>query len=320
MTNKRDDFDPKAYNPEFQWSFLAPKYWGTWLAVVIALPLALLPNALRRTLVSALVKGQIKKNRGTIRRATINLKLCFPDWSDEKRFAVLEQNLITAGTFLSGFAAVTLKGKNWLNNNTDVKGIEHLRKLEANGEKAILLVPHSWAIDIPAILLASKGLPVSAMANSQKNLVLDWLMHKQRVQHGGRVYDRSGGIKPFIKSVKDGYLGYYLPDQDHGPEQSVFADFFATEKATLPALGKLAKVSRAKIVPVFASFDSETGRYEVDIREPMDALSGDDEGDARAMNEVVEMFVTPKPEQYMWILKLLKTRRDGKEPYKKENW
>ncbi|MDN2479980.1 lauroyl-Kdo(2)-lipid IV(A) myristoyltransferase [Vibrio agarivorans] len=321
MNNKeRNDFDPKAYNPEFQWSFLAPKYWGTWFGVVIALPFALLPNAPRRKLVSAVVKGQIKKNRGTVRRAMINLKLCFPDWSDDKRLAVLEQNLITAGTFLSGFAAVTLKGKNWLNNNTDVKGIEHLRKLEANGEKAILLVPHSWAIDIPAILLASKGLPVSAMANSQKNLVLDWLMHKQRVQHGGRVYDRSGGIKPFIKSVKDGYLGYYLPDQDHGPEQSVFADFFATEKATLPALGKLAKVSRAKIVPVFASFDAATGRYEVDIREPIEALSGDDEGDARAMNEVVEMFVTPKPEQYMWILKLLKTRRDGKEPYKQENW
>ncbi|MGR5542765.1 lauroyl-Kdo(2)-lipid IV(A) myristoyltransferase, partial [Vibrio campbellii] len=88
-----------------------------------------------------------------------------------------------------------------------------------NNQRAILLVPHSWAIDIPAILLASKGLPVSAMANNQKNLVLDWLMHKQRVQYGGRVYDRSGGIKPFIKSVKDGYLGYYLPDQDHGPEQ-----------------------------------------------------------------------------------------------------
>ncbi|QIA64468.1 lauroyl-Kdo(2)-lipid IV(A) myristoyltransferase [Vibrio astriarenae] len=320
MTDKRDDFDPKAYNPEFQWSFLAPKYWGTWLAVVIALPLALLPNAFRRKLVSVLIKGQIKKKRGTVRRAMINLKLCFPDWSEAQRLAVLEQNLITAGTFLSGFAAVTLKGKQWLDNNTDVKGIEHIRKLEANGKKAILLVPHSWAIDIPAILLASKGLPVSAMANSQKNLVLDWLMHKQRVQHGGRVYDRSGGIKPFIKSVKDGYLGYYLPDQDHGPEQSVFADFFATEKATLPALGKLAKVSRAKIVPVFASFDAETGRYEVDIREPMDALSGDDEGDARAMNQVVEMFVTPKPEQYMWILKLLKTRRDGKEPYKQENW
>ncbi|MFL7027537.1 hypothetical protein BCS58_25155 [Enterovibrio norvegicus] len=28
-------------------------------------------------------------------------------------------------------------------------------------------------------------------------------MHRQRVQYGGRVYDRSGGIKPFIKSVRD---------------------------------------------------------------------------------------------------------------------
>ncbi|MFA0707842.1 lauroyl-Kdo(2)-lipid IV(A) myristoyltransferase, partial [Vibrio sp. 10N.222.48.A3] len=176
------------------------------------------------------------------------------------------------------------------------------------------LVPHSWCIDIPAILLASRGLPVSAMANSQKNPLTDLLMHKQRVQYGGRVYDRSGGIKPFIKSVKDGYLGYYLPDQDHGPEQSVFSDFFATEKATLPGLGKLAKVSRAKIVPTFASYNIETGKYEIEIKAPIE-LSGDEHQDARAMNEVVEGFVNPKPEQYMWILKLLKTRRNGQDPY-----
>ncbi|MDR9828551.1 lauroyl-Kdo(2)-lipid IV(A) myristoyltransferase [Vibrio sp. FNV 38] len=316
MIDRRNDYDPKAYNPEFQLSFLAPKYWTTWLGLTAALPLSLLPNATRRLLVGKLVKSQIRKQRGTIRRALINLKLCFPQWTDEQRFSVLENNLLTAGTFLSGFAAVSLRSKQWLSERTDVIGLEHLQKLQDKGENAILLVPHSWAIDIPAIFLASKGLPVSAMANSQKNQVLDWLMHRQRVQYGGRVYDRSGGIKPFIKSVKDGYLGYYLPDQDHGPEQSVFADFFATEKATLPALGKLAKVSRAKIVPVFASFDAETGRYCVNIHQPMEALSGDELQDARAMNEVVERFVTPKPEQYMWILKLLKTRRDNKEPYK----
>ncbi len=193
--------------------------------------------------------------------------------------------------------------------------LEHLKELQANGQSAILLVPHSWCIDVPAILLASTGLPVSAMANSQKNPLTDWLMHKQRVQYGGRVYDRSGGIKPFIKSVKDGYLGYYLPDQDHGPEQSVFVDFFATEKATLPGLGKLAKVSRAKIVPTFASYNIETGKYEIEIKEPIDDLSGDEHIDARVMNKVVEDFVNPKPEQYMWILKLLKTRRDGNDPY-----
>ncbi len=56
-------------------------------------------------------------------------------------------------------------------------------------------------------------------------------MHRQRVQYGGRVYERSGGIKPFIKSIREGYLGYYLPDEAFGPEHSVFVDFFATQKS-----------------------------------------------------------------------------------------
>lgn len=319
MTNKRNDFDPKAYNPEFQWSFLAPKYWGTWLIIFVALPFALTPRKFREVIVTRVVKAQMKKRRGAIRRALINLLLCFPEKTEQERVEILERNLITAGVFLTGFAAVSLRSKIWLSERTIVTGFEHLELLQKNNQRAILLVPHSWAIDIPAILLASRGLPVSAMANSQKNLVLDWLMHRQRVQYGGRVYDRSGGIKPFIKSVKDGYLGYYLPDQDHGPEQSVFADFFATEKATLPALGKLAKVSRAKIVPVFACYNLETGNYEIDIREPIEELSGNNEKDARLMNQVVETFVTPKPEQYMWILKLLKTQRNEKEPYLRDD-
>ncbi|MEH0690608.1 lauroyl-Kdo(2)-lipid IV(A) myristoyltransferase [Vibrio cholerae] len=315
MSSIRNDFDPKAYNPTFRRAFLAPKYWGLWLGLLIGLPIALLPNKVRVAMARFYSAQMRKKTKGAVKRARINLALCFPSKSEQEREAILDRCLTTAGAFLLGFAAISLRSRKWLDNHSTVKGLEHLQALRDKGESAILLVPHSWCIDVPAILLASKGLPVSAMANSQKNPLTDWLMHKQRIQYGGRVYDRSGGIKPFIKSVKDGYLGYYLPDQDHGPEQSVFVDFFATEKATLPGLGKLAKVSRAKIVPTFASYNIQTGQYEIEILPPMAEFSGDDIQDARAMNEVVETFVTPKPEQYMWILKLLKTQRNGKEPY-----
>ncbi|RJX72388.1 lauroyl-Kdo(2)-lipid IV(A) myristoyltransferase [Vibrio sinensis] len=315
MNTKRNDYDPKAYNPRFQWGFLAPKYWGVWLGLAIGLPLSLLPNNTRVSIARFIAKKLTKRQRGPVQKARINLALCFPEKSEQERENIIEQCFITAGTFLIGFPAISLRSKQWLERNSVIYGLEHLKTLQSQGQSAILLVPHSWAIDIPAILLASRGLPVSAMANSQKNLLIDWLMHKQRVQYGGRVYDRSGGIKPFIKSVKDGYLGYYLPDQDHGPDQSVFTDFFATEKATLPGLGKLAKVSRAKIVPLFASYNTATGKYEIEIKAPLDDLSGDEMQDARVMNQVVEEFVTPKPEQYMWILKLLKTRRDGNDPY-----
>ncbi len=62
-----------------------------------------------------------------------------------------------------------------------------------------------------------------------------------RRRFGGRLHARNDGIKPFIQSVRQGYWGYYLPDQDHGPEHSEFVDFFATYKATLPAIGRLMK-------------------------------------------------------------------------------
>ncbi|ESJ29013.1 lipid A biosynthesis (KDO)2-(lauroyl)-lipid IVA acyltransferase [Salmonella enterica subsp. enterica serovar Nchanga str. CFSAN001091] len=49
-------------------------------------------------------------------------------------------------------------------------------------------------------------------------------------------------------------------------------------------------------------------------------LTADDHTIARRMNEEVEIFVGPHPEQYTWILKLLKTRKPGEiQPYKRKD-
>ena len=111
-----------------------------------------------------------------------------------------------------------------------------------------------------------------------------------------------------------------VDDQDHGAEHSEFVDFFATYKATLPAIGRLMKVCRARVVPLFPVYDGETHRLTVLVRPPMDdLLEADDTTIARRMNEEVEVFVKPHTEQYTWILKLLKTRKPGEiEPYKRK--
>ena len=50
-----------------------------------------------------------------------------------------------------------------------------------------------------------------------------------------------------------------------------------------------------------------------------DLLEADDHTIARRMNEEVEIFVGPRPEQYIRILKLLKTRKPGEiQPYKRK--
>ncbi len=51
-----------------------------------------------------------------------------------------------------------------------------------------------------------------------------------------------------------------------------------------------------------------------------DLLEADDHQLARQMNAEVEVFVRPHPEQYTWILKLLKTRKEGDiEPYSRKD-
>lgn len=317
MPSPRNDFDEHAYYPQFQWHFLHPRYWGTWLAVFFACLASFFPNRLKRAIARGLATLAVRVKSKANNRARVNLAMCFPDKSITEREQILLDMYVTSIMFLMGFASMSLRNKQWLEKNTFIKDFENVEQILNQGENVILLVPHTWAIDIPAILLASRGLPVSAMAKKQKNPVSDWLMHKQRVQYGGRVYDRSVGIKPFLKSIrKDGYLGYYLPDEDLGRKHSVFVDFFATQKATIASLGRLATLSKAKVVPLFTIFNTETGRYELDFYPALPFPTGDDRQDARMMNQCIEAYVTQRPEQYMWILRLLKTRPDSDEnPY-----
>lgn len=323
----RNDFDPKAHNPTFQWGFVAFKNWGTWLAIIFGLPIALLPKSVHiwiaRRVANYMSKRLVKHHRSTARNIWVNLSLCFPDKSDQEKEQIFKDCLTTAGAFLLSFPLISLLGKRYLDSNTEIEGLEHLQKLQESGDNIILLTPHTWAIDVLPILLASKGSPVVAMIKEQKDPIGDWLMHRQRMQFGGRIYERSAGIKPYMKSIREGYIGYYLPDQDHGREQSVFVDFFGVPKATLPGLGKLAKVSRAKVVPAFTRYNIKTGKYEVKISPVWDDFpSGDELVDARRQNAFIEQALENNIEQYMWNFQLLKSRPnlDDANPYREEKY
>ncbi len=311
MTQIRDDYDPKAYNPKFQWSFLAPKYWGTWLGLLFSIPFAFLPIAVHRWLAKKAAKKVMSKTRGQAKRARVNLAHCYPDMEEHERETIVERMLVTAATYLMRFPLLTLRSRDWLDKNTEINGLEYFEKAKLDKQNIIFLVPHTWSVDVFAMLLASKGHPMCTMVKAQKNPLSEWAMSRQRKQYGGRLYERSGGIKPFIKAVRDGYTGYFLPDQDHGAKQSVFVDFFATTKATLPVMGFMAKAAKAKIIPMWTEFDPTSGKFIIDIYPPLEPYpTTTPEGDAVAMNEFIEMCCKDKPEQYMWNLKLLLTQQD----------
>ena len=313
--------EQKGYTHKFLWQFLLPKYWSIWLGVLVLLILAFVPYLLRDKL--AIFVGKVacrylkKKGNKQFRRSDINLRYCFPDWNEDKRLKTIEEMFITVAQTMLGIGEIAVRSVKHLQKRSEFIGLEHIYQAKAEGKNIILLVPHTWAIDASGIILHTHGMPMVSMYNPHRNALVDWLWNATRERFGGRMHTRQNGIKPFLADVKKGNMGYFLPDEDFGEELSVYVDFFATEKATLPGLNKMARVANAVVIPMFTTYQAKKGVYQMEILPPLE-FSGTPEQSAREMNVVIEYFVTKSPEQYVWILRLLKTRRDGQDIYKKE--
>lgn len=310
----------EGYEHQFLKSFLLPKYWGVWLGVLFLVLFAYVPFRVRDKLAAWLGKRVYhylkKRNKKQYHRALVNLRYCFPNWSEAKREETIEAMFVTVAQTMLGIGEIALRSVKHLQQRSEFSGLEHLTQVKAEGKNIILLVPHTWSIDASGIVLHTYGMPMVSMYNPHRNALVDWLWNATRERFGGKMHTRQNGIKPFLNDVRQGNMGYFLPDEDFGEALSVYADFFATEKATLPGLNKMAKVAKAEVIPMFATYDAEKGKYVMEILPPIH-FDGTEQQSARAMNEVVEYFVEKDPKQYVWILRLLKTRRDGEDIYRR---
>ncbi|HGD7857114.1 TPA: lauroyl-Kdo(2)-lipid IV(A) myristoyltransferase [Escherichia coli] len=304
--------------PEFKKNYLSPVYWSTWFLLGMIAGISMFPPSFRDPVLAKIGRRAGRLSKKARRRATINLSLCFPKKSDTEREIIVDKMFATALQSIVMMAELAIRGPEKFQKRVFWKGLEILEEIRHNNRNVIFLVPHGWSVDIPAMLLAAQGEKMAAMFHQQRNPVIDYIWNSVRRKFGGRLHAREDGIKPFIQSVRQGYWGYYLPDQDHGPEYSEFADFFATYKATLPIIGRLMNISQAMIIPLFPVYDEKKHLLTIEIRPPMDACiaSADNKMIARQMNKTVEILVGPHPEQYVWVLKLLKTRKlNEADPY-----
>lgn len=295
--------------PKFEWFFLLPQYWGIWFAVLLLIVLSFFPKSIRNSLLSRVGKfiGRCAKNAR--HRAQINLQSCFPEKNETEREKIIDDMfaLILPVTLL--LVDLTLNKKM---NNIEWHGFEHIENAQVVNKNIIFMVPHGWAIDLPAILLAKQGYSMSGMFHHQNNKLIDWLWNKARIRFGGEIHSRESGIKPFVQSIRRGHWGFYLPDEDHGPDQSEFVDFFGTYKATLPILRRLMKLCKADVLPLFPAYDLASNTLHIYVNPAMNDLIGQsDIYIARRMNQEIEHFVRQDPKQYAWVLRFLKTRKAG---------
>lgn len=290
---------------------LAPRYWGTWVVVGILFLMAPLPLIITRAVGGVLGKVMFLVNRKRRRIVQVNLRLCFPDLSDNERARLMRRHFMVYGQSFTDIAHLAWSSRRRLQRMTRWRGLETYRQCLDQGRRVILLAPHFVGMNFSGALLAREH-PTFCIMKPVRNAVIDWLLHRARTRFSARALQRNQRLLPAIRALQRGYTFFYLPDEDLGPQHSLLVPFFGVAAATLPTLGRIAALCNAVVIPCFVRLLPWGGGYEVILQPPLENFpTGHDADDAACMNRAIEGGVREIPEQYFWTFKMFKTRPAG---------
>lgn len=287
---------------------LAPRHWPTWLGVGVLFLLSRLPWQGRRWLGKQLGRLLYRHHHKRRKVVLTNLRLCFPAQNAAQREQLAQQHLQAYASALLDYSVLFFRPRTWLYQRIQIEGSEHLNRAITARQNVILLVAHSVWLEFAGVGLG-EHYRLLGFYKPFHNPVVNWLIARSRQYDADALIAREAGMMKLVRALEPGRLLFFLPDEDHGEKHSVFAPFFAAPKATLTTPARLCKLGKALALPVMAYFDPQTGHYRIRIEAPLsDFASADELQAATCMNEALQHLITAHPEQYMWVLKLFRTR------------
>lgn len=239
----------------------------------------------------------------------VNLALCFPDWTPDRRRAVARAHVVMVMQSLLDRAWLWHGSENQLRQRLQVVGdVQPLR--EPGG--VVVFAPHFVGMDAGGLALTLlEQLPMSSIYVPQRHPTLDAWVREGRGRSGRtKLYFRHDGVKQILTDLRQGGKLYLLPDMDFGPQESIFVPFFGVQAATLPSVSRFARLGRARVVTVITRMTA--WGYEVRIGQPWADFPGEDVvQDTERMNRELEHEIRDIPAQYYWVHKRFKTRPAG---------
>lgn len=296
----------------FQLYFLHPRFWPVCLGLGLLWLLVRLPFIWVLRLGRAL--GWLMFYVGASRRevARRNLELCFPEKDANWHRRILRENFASTGMAFFEMAMSWWLPAARLRRLVQIEGLEHLQQAQADGHGVILMAFHFTTLEIGAALLGQRC-AIDGMYREHKNPLFDYIQRRGRERHNAnsRAIER-GDIRAMLKSLRQGRVIWYAPDQDYGRKQSVFVPLFGVTAATVTATTKFARLGRARVVPFTQVRLPGNQGYSLKLHPALKDFPGrSEEEDCRRINVLLEQAVRQHPEQYLWVHRRFKTQPEG---------
>lgn len=305
MPDKTSRFNPLP--------FLAPRFWPTWLGLGLLRLSVMLPFKWQRQLGRGLgwLTYRLMKKRRHI--AETNVRLCFPELSQQQREAIVKKTFDNNGIALFETAMAWWASRQRLKKMCQVSGLEHIHKALAEGKGVILLTAHFSTLEIGAAMMALHQ-PIQVTYKKARNPLFEAVVKHSRERNFINAIDTYDTRKT-VNTLKQGLVTWYAMDQDFGAHRSVFVPFMGVETCTLTTPSRFARMTGAVIVPYFPRRD-DNGHYQLTILPALQDFPSDSlEQDAARINALIEEYVRKTPEQYLWVHRRFKTRPAGEASY-----
>lgn len=301
----------KELNKSFPWQdYLAPKFWPSWLGLAGMRFLAILPY--RMQLFFGKIIGHLFYRIARYRReiAQTNIRLCFPELSPQEQEKLVRDHFHSLGISISETAMSWWGSERKLKNLVHIKNLDNLENALAEGKGAIILGAHYTTLEISARLFTFYH-QFSGSYQKFRNPLFNQLTLNGRKRIFEQVFDRSD-IRQIFRYIKQNNCMWIAADQDTGKDNTVFVPFFGHQAATQTAASRMAKVTKAPVIPyVSRRLDNAQG-YVIEFFPALKNFPGDSlKEDAILTNQFLEAQIRKAPEQYLWVHRRFKTRPEG---------
>ena len=293
----------------------AVRYWPSWLAVALIRGLGLLPFPLLWLLGMGLGRlgGRLGRERRAVART--NLSICLPERSPREREALISRHFGYLGVAALTQGLVWGASRQRLARLVRIQHRDYFDEAKARGRNIILLVPHFVGLELGGAAFTALVHPGMYMYQRIRDPVIDEQMRASRVRFGALSVERQDDLKGLVREMRRGLPFFYLPDQDAGRQRGIFAPFCGIPAATVPTLGRFAKLADALVLPLYAAYRPWGQGLDLIFGPPLAGFpSGDPATDTATMNRVIEAQVRAMPAQYFWVHRRFKTRPPGLAP------
>jgi KDO2-lipid IV(A) lauroyltransferase len=292
------------------------EYAAVWLVVK---GLGLLPRFAARSFAVAAMRLFYVLLPRLRKTAEINLRIAFPDWNEVERKSVIRGMLRNLGWMAAEFARFPRYSKENIEQIVALDGHENFLEGQRRGKGVLYLTGHIGSWELSSFAHALYGYPLHYMARPIENRRIDALVNKYRCLSGNQPIFKNESARITLKVLKEAGTIGILADQNTMPQEAVFVDFFGKAASTTTGIARLALHTDAAVVPGYAVWDEQLGKYRLRFESLVELVRTEDaERDilenTQKFTKVLEDIIRKYPEQWVWIHGRWNTRPSGEPP------